>query len=242
MTHHADATTPRGVATARRGTRQGPRPARHGVAALAVVALTLAACGSSSPSTATTAAGPSNSGTARRLRPPRRRHRHGEDRPAAAKFGTILVNSAGMALYTYGPNNGGTTNKCTGACLQAWPAVTVPAGTTPTLASGVSGTLATAKQADGTIQVTYNGQLLYTFVSDTSPGQVTGNGVAKLQRGQGVRVDVGRRAWRPTTRRTTKAHDHEGADDDRRVGRGLPVLIPDASSEPATARKTRLTW
>jgi hypothetical protein len=42
----------------------------------------------------------------------------------------------------------------------------------------VSGTLATAQQSNGALQVTYNGALLYTFVSDTSPGQVTGNGVA----------------------------------------------------------------
>ena len=97
---------------------------------------------------------------------------------SSAKFGTILVNSAGMALYTYGPDDGGATSKCTGACLQAWPALTVPAGTTPTLASGVAGTLATSKQANGTLQVTYNGKLLYTFLSDTAPGQVTGNGVA----------------------------------------------------------------
>ncbi|HVA02936.1 MAG TPA: hypothetical protein VMU64_04235 [Acidimicrobiales bacterium] len=159
------------------------RLARPGtpVAALAVVALTLAACGSSSPTTATTAPPRSGSGTGTGGSSP------GTTAAAAtvkttstSKFGTILVNSAGMALYTYGPNNGGTTNMCTGACLQAWPAVTVPAGTTPTLASGVSGTLATAKQADGTLQVTYNGMLLYTFVSDSSPGQVTGNGVASF--------------------------------------------------------------
>ena len=179
MTHHADATT-----ASRRGGRLAPtttvkRLARPGtaVAALAVVALTIAACGSSSPTTATTKPPSSGSGT-------------GSKSTTAAtatvkttsttKFGTILVNSAGMALYTYGPNNGGTTNMCTGACLQAWPAVTVPAGTTPTLASGAGGTLATAKQADGTLQVTYNGMLLYTFVSDTSPGQVTGDGVAKF--------------------------------------------------------------
>jgi hypothetical protein len=65
-----------------------------------------------------------------------------------------------------------------GPCAQAWPALTVPAGTTPHGGPGVNGTLATAKQSDGSLQVTYNGALLYTFVSDTSPGQVTGNGVA----------------------------------------------------------------
>jgi predicted lipoprotein with Yx(FWY)xxD motif len=190
MSHHADATTVAG----RRATPATPVPAKSratrlvrpgtAVAALAAVALTLAACGSSSPSSsATTAAnsGGSGSGTGAAASPGTTAAAATVKTASNSKFGTILVNSAGMALYTYTPNNGGMTNMCTGACLQAWPAVTVPAGTTPTLASGVSGTLATAKQADGTLQVTYNGQLLYTFVSDTTPGQVTGNGVASFK-------------------------------------------------------------
>jgi predicted lipoprotein with Yx(FWY)xxD motif len=149
------------------------------LAALAAVALTLAACGSSSPSsTATTAASSTGSGTGAGASPGTTAAPATVKTASSSKFGTILVNSAGMALYTYGPNDGGTVNKCLGACLMAWPAVTVAAGATPTLATGVTGTLATAKQSDGTLFVTYNGQLLYTFVSDTTAGQVTGNGVA----------------------------------------------------------------
>ncbi len=118
---------------------------------------------------------------------------------STSNFGTVLVNSAGMALYTYGPNGSGTTNMCTGACLQAWPALTVPAGTTPTLAAGVAGTLATAKQADGTLQVTYDGKLLYTFLSDSSPGQVTGNGVAMFNVAKVSTPASGTSAGTPTT-------------------------------------------
>jgi predicted lipoprotein with Yx(FWY)xxD motif len=148
------------------------------LAALAAVALTLAACGSSNASSATTAASSTGSGTGAGASPGTTAAPATVKTATSAKFGTILVNSAGMALYTYGPNDGGTVNKCVGPCLTAWPAVTVTAGTTPTLAKGVTGTLATAKQSDGTLFVTYNGQLLYTFVSDTTAGQVTGNGVA----------------------------------------------------------------
>ncbi len=166
MTHH----TARVKGLARPGTAVG---------AVVVVALALSACGSSSPSS-TTGASAGNSGAAAAASPGTSASTATVKTTDASGFGTILVNNAGMALYTYGPNNGGTVNMCTGACLQAWPALTVPAGTTPTLASGVSGTLATAKQSDGTLQVTYNGMLLYTFVSDGSPGQVTGNGVAKF--------------------------------------------------------------
>jgi predicted lipoprotein with Yx(FWY)xxD motif len=173
MTNHVDAATPLG----RRG-RLGPTRftglARPGtaVASLAVVGLFLAACGSSTPSSATTTTPASNSGAAASP---------GTTAAAAAtvktamtsSFGTILVNSAGMALYTLAPG----TN-CTGACAQAWPALTVPAGTTPTGGSGVTGTLATSKQSNGALWVTYNGKVLYTFLSDSSPGMVTGNGVA----------------------------------------------------------------
>ncbi len=215
MTHPADATTTTRrrapVATARRTGLLRPRTA---VAALAVAAIALAACGSSSPS-ATTAAS-ANTGTGAAASPGTTAAAATVKTASSSQFGTILVNSAGMALYTYGPNNGETTNMCTGACLQAWPAVTVPAGTTPTLASGVAGTLGTAKQSDGTLQVTYNGMLLYTFVSDTSPGQVTGNGVAKFSvakassSGSGSGVPAGNTPATTKAPTTTKAPSSGG--------------------------------
>jgi predicted lipoprotein with Yx(FWY)xxD motif len=98
---------------------------------------------------------------------------------SAPTFGNVLVNSAGMALYTYGPDRGhnGMSN-CSGSCAQAWPPLTVPAGTAPTRGTGVTGTLSAVKQANGTYQVTYDGLPLYTFVQDSAPDQVTGNNVA----------------------------------------------------------------
>jgi predicted lipoprotein with Yx(FWY)xxD motif len=94
-----------------------------------------------------------------------------------AKFGTILTNDSGLALYTLDTDHNGQST-CHGACAAAWPPVNVPAGTVPTGGPGVTGTVASSKQSNGILQVTYNGAPLYTFVSDTSPGQVTGNGVA----------------------------------------------------------------
>jgi len=44
-----------------------------------------------------------------------------------------------------------------------------------TLASGVAGTVSTITRSDGSSQATYNGHPLYTYVSDTSPGQASGN-------------------------------------------------------------------
>jgi predicted lipoprotein with Yx(FWY)xxD motif len=92
-----------------------------------------------------------------------------------ATYGNILTTGTGLALYTLNTDQGGQST-CTGGCAAAWPALTVPNGTTPTGSSGVTGVLGTAPQSDGALQVTYNGSLLYTFAGD-SPGQVTGQSV-----------------------------------------------------------------
>jgi predicted lipoprotein with Yx(FWY)xxD motif len=93
-----------------------------------------------------------------------------------ASFGTVLTDAQGFALYTLPTDHNGMSS-CTGSCVPVWPALTVPAGTTPTAGPGVSGTVAAVLQSNGADQVTYNGDPLYTFVGDTSPGQVTGNNV-----------------------------------------------------------------
>jgi predicted lipoprotein with Yx(FWY)xxD motif len=165
-------------------TRRRPgRPDRHrfsslarpgtAVAALAALAIVLAACGSSSPnSAATTAANTGNSGAASSTTATTGAASASDTvKEATTSKGTILEDSAGMPLYTLAA---GTS--CTGACAQAWPFVTVPAGTTPKAGPGVTGTLGTTTTGGANV-VTYNGKELYTFLSD-SAGQVTGDGVA----------------------------------------------------------------
>ena len=88
---------------------------------------------------------------------------------------TILVNSAGFTLYTFANDTAGTS-ACTGTCATVWPPLP-PGNGTPTGGTGVTGTLATITRSDGTKQVTYNGKPLYTFQSDGSAGQATGDGV-----------------------------------------------------------------
>ncbi len=91
--------------------------------------------------------------------------------------GTILVaGSNGMTVYTFTSDvKDSGTSACTGGCLQRWPALTVPAGTAPSGASGVAGTLGTITRADdGTSQVTYNGLPLYFFSGDAAPGDANG--------------------------------------------------------------------
>jgi predicted lipoprotein with Yx(FWY)xxD motif len=91
--------------------------------------------------------------------------------------GTLVVASSnGMTLYTFDKDvaNSGTS-ACTGGCIAKWPALTVPAGSTPTAASGITGKLGTITRADdGTLQVTYNGKPLYFFSGDKAAGDSNG--------------------------------------------------------------------
>jgi predicted lipoprotein with Yx(FWY)xxD motif len=85
---------------------------------------------------------------------------------------TILVNARGLTLYRL---SGETSGKfiCTSAtCLGNWHPLSA-AGSKPT---GGVGSLGVVKRPDGTMQVTYRGEPLYTFAADHSPGQTKGQG------------------------------------------------------------------
>lgn len=90
------------------------------------------------------------------------------------KFGQILVTTDGRTLYT---NTGDTPKalKCTdSSCTGYWPPYNVD--TQPTAAEGLPGSLGTITRPDGSLQVTYNNQPLYTFYQDKQPGEAGGNG------------------------------------------------------------------
>ena len=96
----------------------------------------------------------------------------------AGSNGTVLAaGSNGKTIYTFTNDKANSgTSACTGACLVKWPALTVPAGTTPTGGPGVTGKLGTITRADdGTLQVTYNGLPLYFYQGDKAPGDTTGS-------------------------------------------------------------------
>jgi predicted lipoprotein with Yx(FWY)xxD motif len=84
---------------------------------------------------------------------------------------TVLTNASGFTLYSFAPDSS-TTSKCNGTCAQNWPPVTGPVS-----AAGVTGTFATITRSDGSVQATFDGHPLYTFVGDTAPGQNKGNGL-----------------------------------------------------------------
>lgn len=93
---------------------------------------------------------------------------------AQTSLGTVVVDSAGMAVYVFDKDTKGeTASTCTGQCLTYWPPVTT--SSTPML-SGVTGTVGTIAGPNGTKQVTLDGLPLYTYGGDQKPGDVTGQG------------------------------------------------------------------
>ena len=83
----------------------------------------------------------------------------------------MLTSAKGFTLYSFAPDTP-TTSHCNGTCAQNWPPVQGPA-----TASGVTGTFGTIKRSNGSVQTTFDGHPLYTFVGDTAPGQNHGNGL-----------------------------------------------------------------
>jgi predicted lipoprotein with Yx(FWY)xxD motif len=91
----------------------------------------------------------------------------------ASKLGMILVDAEGMTVYDFHQDKG-TTSSCYGPCAEAWPPVLSEGE--PQAGNGASASkLGTTERKDGTMQVTYAGHPLYTFVEDKKPGEANGN-------------------------------------------------------------------
>jgi predicted lipoprotein with Yx(FWY)xxD motif len=89
---------------------------------------------------------------------------------ADSSLGKILVDSKGMTLYIFTPDNQGPST-CAGQCAAAWPALAGPV----TAGTGVDASkLGVAAGTGGTQQATYGGWPLYTFIQDSAPGDVNG--------------------------------------------------------------------
>jgi len=85
---------------------------------------------------------------------------------------TVLTDANGLTLYLFAPDTP-TTSKCTGSCTAYWP----PVIGVPRAGPGVTGTLGTVSRGSHTIQATYDGHPLYTYIGDNHPGQANGNKV-----------------------------------------------------------------
>jgi predicted lipoprotein with Yx(FWY)xxD motif len=146
---------------------------RFALSSVAVIALiVLAACGSDSTSTATsagaaadttTASGGSTAGAA-------------SVQTATSGLGTILVDSAGATVYMFQKDTP-TSSACSGACADKWPSVTGAA----TVGEGLDASLLTTiTGANGEQQLAYNGHPLYHFAGDSKPGDTNGQKVGDV--------------------------------------------------------------
>jgi predicted lipoprotein with Yx(FWY)xxD motif len=135
------------------------------------ISLTLAACGGSSNSysstssnaaaTASTAAsGSGGAGVG------------GVKTASNATLGsTVLVSPQGKTLYHLSGEGNGKFLCTSAACVAAWPPVSAS-----TISTGVSG-LAAVRRPDGSAQLAYNGEPLYTFSGDKAAGEANGQGI-----------------------------------------------------------------
>jgi predicted lipoprotein with Yx(FWY)xxD motif len=89
-------------------------------------------------------------------------------------LGTVLVNSRGLTLYMFKPDKQKRVT-CKGTCAAIWPPLKLKAGQKPTAGGAArKSLLGTDKNPGGGRVVTYNHWPLYRYVSDTKPGQATG--------------------------------------------------------------------
>jgi len=90
-------------------------------------------------------------------------------------YGAYLVDGGGMSLYLFLDDSPGES-ACYDACASAWPPLLTEGDVIA--AEGVDASLlGTTERTDGTVQVTYGGWPLYTFVRDDAAGDVVGQGV-----------------------------------------------------------------
>jgi predicted lipoprotein with Yx(FWY)xxD motif len=89
------------------------------------------------------------------------------------KVGKVIVDKKGFTLYDF-HNDKGDNSSCYGACAAAWPAALTEGE--PQVGEGaMASKIGMTERKDGTLQVTYAGHPMYTFVEDKKPGEAHGN-------------------------------------------------------------------
>lgn len=84
--------------------------------------------------------------------------------------GPVLANTAGLSLYTF-DNDTTSESTCYNGCAVRWPAALVTADVE------VAAPFGTTTRTDGSIQLTLDGDPLYTYFGDAAPGDTTGDGL-----------------------------------------------------------------
>ena len=159
-----------------------PKLHLRSIAAFALAAIALAACGSSSKSssdsndaaTTTVAAADETTTTAAAT----------ADATVALaavsnpKVGStkVLVDDKGMTLYVWDQDTKAGEASCKDACAQAWPPLVVTGDAT--YGAGLDASMfSTVKGTNGEKQLAVNGKPLYYWAADKKVGDATGDGV-----------------------------------------------------------------
>lgn len=140
----------------------------------AVLAAVLAGCGSSgtptsssSASTPTTTPSSSTSGSGAVT----------VSSASVSGLGEVLVNGQGHTLYIFEPDKHARVT-CVSTCAQLWPPLKLASGQKATAAGQVNAALLSSlPDPEGGQVATYAGWPLYTYVSDSTAGQATGQGL-----------------------------------------------------------------
>ena len=151
------------------------RSFRTAVAAVAMLAVLVAACASQTGGGATPAASQAPAATA------------GASGGAGtaytveiahdAKLGDHLTGEGGKTLYILTKDSAGASSCTDATCAATWPAFTLDTGESVTAGAGVTGTFATLKRPDGSMQVTYDNRPVYYFSGDSAAGDANGQGI-----------------------------------------------------------------
>jgi len=89
------------------------------------------------------------------------------------KVDGILVNSAGMTVYTFDKDVAGSGKSvCNGPCAGIWPPVAV--------SGKVAEPYSVVTRDDGSTQLAYKGKPLYLFASDKAAGDRNGDNVKEV--------------------------------------------------------------
>lgn len=91
----------------------------------------------------------------------------------ATDLGDVLADAAsGLSLYTFDPDTT-SDSTCYDACAAHWP----PALVATDGATTISAPYGTTVRHDGSLQLTFHGDPLYTFAGDSAKGDTNGDGL-----------------------------------------------------------------
>jgi predicted lipoprotein with Yx(FWY)xxD motif len=85
--------------------------------------------------------------------------------------GKVLTDPKGMTLYVFDKDSDGKS-VCNGPCATNWPPLMAASG------AKAEGAYTIVTRDDGGKQWAYKGKPLYTWIKDTKPGDISGDGVA----------------------------------------------------------------